>query len=176
MKHISILAISFFLMSFAGAASADMHGDHSMMPSPEMPQADVSSKRIGFGVQSSLTGLGGLSLVLDQPKYHIDFLFGFSDAANTTNLELGGRFLYHLKQSDRADFSLGGGLGINSINVDGPGDATILDLEIVFQIRAFLTEAVALSATGGIAVRAADGDGVVAGGQAIGAAGIVYYF
>jgi len=149
--------------------------------------------RIGVGYAAMLGGpiatLGGLgtlfgggpagvSGVYDAGMFHFEGMLFFMDPGGSadTTLGLGGRFWYHLSASSAADFSIGGGLGYVSQDAPGPGKADIVFIDLGAQIRAFVVSNVALSATLGLSIRAADGDGFVFGGQPVGALGIHYYF
>ena len=120
----------------------------------------------------ALSGFGGLQLLYQTPKYHIDGLISFFDEADTT-VSLGGRFFYHLRQSDKADISLGAGLGFSRVD---DADIDVLHFEAVSQIRVFLAPEVAISATFGLALQTLDGDSVGLGTDLLGSAGITYFF
>ena len=76
-----------------------------------------------------------------------------------------------------SDFSIGGGLGIQSQNNPDPaGRDTNLFLEPSFQIRAFIASNVALSFTGGISIGTIDASEVRILGDFNGGAGVHYYF
>ena len=149
----------------------------------------------GVGAEVQLSGLGGLSANYDAGKFHVGGFIGFSDPAgpNNTTVDVGGRFFFHVASTAMSDFSVGGGLGIES-GYDDPGDPmstrhTFLFLEPSFQIRAFIASNVALSFTGGIEIGTVDASEVrILGGSATGnvngatlgnvtgEAGIHYYF
>jgi hypothetical protein len=149
----------------------------------------------GVGAEFQLSGLGGLSANYDAGKFHAGGFIGFSDPAgpNNTTVDVGGRFFFHVASTAMSDFSIGGGLGIES-GYDNPGNPmstrhTFLFLEPSFQIRAFIASNVALSFTGGIEIGTVDASEVrVIGGSATGnvnggalgnvtgEAGIHYYF
>jgi hypothetical protein len=96
-----------------------------------------------------------------------------------TDLGLGGRLLWVMHQSSSADFSLGGGLGVLHIDVDGDDDSvTDFHLEAVAQLRAFIVENVALSTSFGFGVNLQDrrDDSFGFGGLLLGNAGLIYFF
>jgi hypothetical protein len=137
---------------------------------------------IGIGAEFQLSGIGGLSANYDVGKFHVGGFFGFFDAkgpANTT-VDVGGRFFYHLASTAQSDFSLGGSVGIQSINNPQPGDPNNRDtnvfIEPSFQIRMFIVPNVALSFTGGVEIGAADASELNLTGNIIGEGGIHYYF
>jgi len=136
----------------------------------------------GVGAEFQLSGIGGLSANYDTGKFHVGGFLGFFDPAgvNNTTVDIGGRFFFHIASTAMSDFSIGGGLGIQSIYAN-PGNAgsnrlTNLFIEPSFQIRAFLASNVALSFTGGIEIGTVDASEVNVTGNISGEAGIHYYF
>ena len=133
---------------------------------------------IGVGAEFQISGIGGLSANYDAGKFHVGGFLGFFDPAggDNTTVDLGARFFFHVHSTAMPDFSLGGGLGIQSAH-NGVGNRTTnLFLEPSFQIRAFLASNVALSFTGGIEIGAVDASEVNITGAISGEAGIHYYF
>jgi hypothetical protein len=132
---------------------------------------------IGVGAEFEISDLGGVSVNYDAGKFHLGGFLGFRDPGGADNdvLEIGGRFFYHIAATASSDFSLGGGLGIQSQNTAG-GRNTNLFLEPGFQIRAFIVPNVALSFTGGISIGLVDAEGVELTGDFNGVAGVHYYF
>lgn len=137
---------------------------------------------VGVGAEFELSNLGGLSANYDAGKFHVGGFIGFFDPAGTNNtvVDIGGRFFFHVASTAMSDFSVGGGLGIESA-YDQPGDPnsnrhTDLFLEPSFQIRAFIASNVALSFTGGISIGTIDASQVRITGDFNGNAGIHYYF
>jgi hypothetical protein len=132
---------------------------------------------IGVGAEFEISNLGGVSVNYDAGKFHLGGFLGFNDPPGGDNdvFEIGGRFFYHIAATASSDFSLGGGLGIQSSNTAG-GRNTNLFLEPGFQIRAFIASNVALSFTGGFSIGAGDASGIVIDGQVTGVAGVHYYF
>jgi len=142
---------------------------------------------IGVGAEYQLNGIGGVSVNYDAGAFHVGGSMGFGDPAgpNNTVFQLAGRFYYHVHHSAFADFGLGGSLGFSSEPVMGGNRNTLVYLEPGFEIRAFLSSNVALSATGGIVIGVADADGVGITGSTVGGSagfglgggvGIHYYF
>jgi len=88
------------------------------------------------------------------------------------------------------DFGVGGSVGLNSVPVGATDRDNLVFIEPSFQIRWFPATNLALSFAGGIVIGVADANGVVIGGQTVGAnevggpgtvgvaagAGIMYYF
>jgi hypothetical protein len=140
---------------------------------------------IGVGAEYQLSGTGGVSMIYDAGLFHIGGALGFDDPAgpNNTTFSLDGEFYYHVHHSAFADFSIGGSLGVASVpapTMMAPtARATDVYLQPGFQIRAFLSSNVALSASAGIVIGVVDASGVTISGQNVGAAGgvgIHYYF
>ena len=132
---------------------------------------------IGVGAELQLSNLGGVSVNFDAGKFHVGGFLGFDDPAGADNdtIDVGARFFYHVASTAMSDFSVGGGLGIESANSMG-GRNTSLFLEPSFQIRAFVVSNVALSFTGGISIGAIDASRVRIVGDFTGTAGVHYYF
>jgi hypothetical protein len=139
---------------------------------------------IGVGAEYQMNGLGGLSVVYDGGIFHVGGMLGYNDppADNDTVFQLAGEFYYHVHHSAFADFGLGGSLGFNSVPVAVMGRTqrnTEVYFEPGFQIRAFLSSNVALSATAGLVIGRVDADRFAITGSNFGAAGgvgIHYYF
>lgn len=134
---------------------------------------------IGVGAEFQISGIGGLSVNYDTGKFHVGGFLGFFDpaGADNTTVDIGGRFFWHIASTAMSDFSLGGGIGVQSLSRQPPlSRLTSLFLEPGFQIRAFLASNVALSFTGGIEIGAVDASEVNITGAISGEAGIHYYF
>lgn len=138
---------------------------------------------IGVGAETDIAArVGGLSVNYNTESFHVGGMLGFADIADTTDTSsftIGGRGYYHIASTSASDFGLGGGLYLRHTKFDLPGDDDTTDelvLDLGFQIRAFITNEVALSFSGGINIGAADADGVILGGSLTGGAGVHYYF
>tara|TARA_R110002096_G_scaffold434832_1_gene658035 strand:- start:13638 stop:14114 length:477 start_codon:yes stop_codon:yes gene_type:complete len=134
--------------------------------------AEPQATAFGIGGQLALSGFGGVQVVYNTDTFHIDGLVSFFDEVNTT-ISLGGRYFYHFNRSERADFSFGAGLGFTHIN---DVDIDVLHFEAVGQIRVFLTPAVVMSTTFGVALQSLDVDAVGLGTDLLGGTGISYLF
>jgi len=172
MTKTSLLA-SIFVLAAAGAA-----------------HAGGQAGSLGVGAEYQLNGIAGISLSYDAGKFDVGGVLGYHDPAggNNSTFEVGGRFFYHLHSTAMADFGVGAELGIASVPFFmGMGTTTRrtdVYLDPGFQIRLFLASNVAISATAGLLIGAADaadanpGDphqtGVDINGQIIG--GLHYYF
>lgn len=144
--------------------------------------AGGSKGSLGVGAESTLSGVGGLSLDYDAGLFHVGGFLSFVDdeGDNNTDIGIGGRFYYHLHSTANSDFGLGGNLGIVFDNDPTPppdgSSNTLLYLEPALQIRAFVATNVALSFSAGLSLGLADASGVALTGHLNGAAGVHYYF
>src|SRR5262249_27666133 len=101
---------------------------------------------IGVGAEFQLSGLGGISANYDAGRFHVGGFFGLTDPAggDNTEVDIGGRFFFHLASTATSDFSLGGTIGIGSRQNPGPAPTdTLLFIEPGFQIRMFVVPNVA---------------------------------
>ena len=181
MRRISLVAV-FGLVLVLGSTSASAQ---EAAGSYEATSSDSSEGQgLGVGVEATLTGLSGAALVYDAGAIRIDGVLGISSRGNT-DFFLAGRFWYVLHAGDRSDISIGGGLGIQEnggIRNGGSDDIHIIDtldfhVEAGAQIRAFITNNVALSASGGFGVIIDEGDEFLGfGGQLLGTMGVTYFF
>ncbi|HYQ45675.1 MAG TPA: hypothetical protein VER11_27065, partial [Polyangiaceae bacterium] len=96
-----------------------------------------------------------------------------------------GRFFFPLHRSQYADFSVGPGIGFEHVTHDPDGDgpngrvsSNPIHLEGAAQIRAFVVQNVALSATAGVGLKLNnDNDNsATIGGQLGGSLGVTYFF
>jgi len=134
---------------------------------------------LGAGAEFDLGGVGGVSLNYDGGIFHAGGAVGYADAPGDENtlINIAGRFYYHLHSTASSDFGVGGGLGLQFANPPGPdNDTTAMFIQIGMQIRAFISTNVALSASGGLVVGAADAEGLALTGETFGSFGIHYYF
>ena len=140
--------------------------------------AGGSEGSLGVGAEFQLSGLGGMSANYDLGQFHVGGFLGFDDdaGADNTNVDIGGRFYYHLHSTAMSDFSLGGSMGVGLRGGPGDSDATIVFLEPGIQTRAFIASNVALSFTAGLSLGIADAEGVDVTGQVNAIAGVHYYF
>ena len=125
----------------------------------------------------SVGGIGLASMNYDAGTFHVGAFLGFADGGDDddTDYALGGRFWFHMHSGSMSDFSVGGNLGM--VSVDGVRDrTTLMFLEPGIQIRLFPASNVALSFTAGLAIGLVDAEGFGIGGQPTGAAGVHYYF
>lgn len=159
MKKIFLVAM--FVLASAGTASAG-----------------GQPGSFGVGAEFQISGIGGLSVNYDAGRFHAGGFLGFFDPDGPENtVDIGGRFFFHVASTATSDFSVGGSLGIQSLDPGPPDDrATNLFIEPSFQIRAFIATNVALSFSGGIEIGALDASEVNITGNITGEAGIHYYF
>jgi hypothetical protein len=169
-------------LSYAFAAALALVAAAGTAQAQETAPAAPARGGLGVGVASMLRGPSGLNVVFDGGRWHADAILGIAGddggvGGGGTAIDLGARGWFHLHSGTNADFSLGGGLGFQMIDPDGPGEsANGITIDIGAQIRAFLTSNVALSAFGGLAVLAGDFDGFALDGQPVGALGLTYFF
>ena len=132
---------------------------------------------LGAGVGS---GVGGASVNYDASVFHVGGFLGFRDGGGNddTDYTFGARFYYHLHETTMSDFSVGGMIGFFSLDDRGaaPERQTLLFFEPGVQIRAFVSNNVALSFSTGISFGLVDADGASLGGQFVAQGGIHYYF
>ncbi len=141
----------------------------------------------GLGVDLPLTDqfltqpTGWLSFVYDTGSLHFDIMGQFFDVENAeTVIGVGGRLYYTVHRSSYADFSLGGGLFVIHTSDDTVDDSfNDIGLEFGPKIRFFITPAVALHSTFGLAVFLADENktdefGLI--GRLGGTFGLTYFF
>ncbi len=141
-------------------------------------QAGGQPGSLGVGAEFQLSGVGGLSLNYDTGSFHVGGFVGLDDAEgdDNTEIEIGGRFYYHVHSTASSDFSIGGSLGVLSDPVGPDERDTLLFIEPTLQIRSFITSNVALSFTAGFSIGAADASDLVITGDLVGLAGVHYYF
>lgn len=162
-RTLSYAAVAVFALALGGSAA----------------RADEAARagNVGVGYAAMLDGPNGLNFVYDGGRWHADAILGFSNSdGGGSELGIAARGWFHLHHTTSADFSIGGGLGFIHQNPPGPGSRDTTDIELGFQIRAFITSNVALGAFGGLAVLAGDGDGVHLGAQPLGDLSLTYYF
>jgi hypothetical protein len=162
-KNISLAAI-FVLASAAPALAGGKEGT------------------VGVGAEVGLNGLtGGASVNYDAGPFHVGGFLGFQDGNmdDDTDYTLGARFYYHVHDTTMSDFSVGVMVGFFSrddqnVMVDNRNSEVYF--EPGAQIRAFISNNVALSFTAGISFGLADANGAGLGAQLQGVAGVHYYF
>jgi hypothetical protein len=154
-----------------------------VLVSAGVAEAGGKEGTVGVGAEAGITNdLGGFSLNYDAGKFHVGGFVGFSNGSgdNDADYNLGGRFFYHVHTTVTTDLGLGLNLGLNSI--DGQGlmndeRDTFMVIEPALQIRAFVTNNVALSFTAGISFAITDPNtSIILNGQINALAGVHYYF
>lgn len=137
---------------------------------------------IGAGAEFGLNGLtGGASANYDAGKFHVGGFLGFFDDGgdDDTDYTFGARFYYHVHESSLSDFGVGGAVGFFSQDHRGMPPLerdTLLFFEPGIQIRAFISNNVALSFTAGISFGLVDAGGAQINGQFNALGGVHYYF
>jgi hypothetical protein len=167
------------VLSFASIASAQ-----------ELPEGHGP----GIGIEQNLGGITGATFVYDAGTFHIDVLLGLDhisrNGPDSTGLGIAGRFFYVAHKMERADFGIGGGIGILRTEL-GDAHETNIELEAAAQIRVFVAPNVVALASLGLSIVTADNgslpDGPIApggngdtqiglGGQLFGGFGVTYFF
>jgi hypothetical protein len=143
------------------------------------PEGDVragSGGGLGVGVHAMLLGAVGPAVVYDTGVFHIEGLLAFASNGET-QIDVGGRFWYHVHSSQAADFSLGGGLGVQSIDPEGDVEGTTdIEIDAGVQVRVFLVPNVSLSASAGLGIITGDADFLALTGDLTGDTGLTYFF
>ena len=170
-------------LSFALVAALALVAAAGTAQAQETAPVATTRGGLGVGAAAMLRGPSGLNVVYDAGRWHADAILGIAGDAGGgpggggTTFDLGVRGWFHLHQGNNSDFSLGGGLGFQMSDPDGPADSTtVTTIDIGAQIRAFVTSNVALSAFGGLAVLTGDLDGFALDGQPVGILGLTYFF
>jgi hypothetical protein len=170
-------------LSFALVAAIGMVAAAGTAQAQETAAAVPARGGLGLGAATMLRGPSGLNVVYDAGRWHADAILGIAgdDAGGPggggTSIGLGARGWFHLHSGANSDFSLGGGIGFQMEDPDGPAESSnAITIDIGAQIRAFITSNVAISAFGGLAVLAGDADGFALDGQPVGLLGLTYYF
>ena len=159
-KRIAIIAAVIALVALGGTTAS----------AQAQEQESSAQTGIGIGAEAMLTGLVGGAFVYDAGAWHVDVLANVVDTGDAV-LSAAGRFFFVLHNGGRADFSVGGGLGIRD------AAETEFHIEGGAQIRVFLVSNVALSTTVGLGMVLDDGEDPFAlGGQLTGTAGLTYFF
>ena len=133
---------------------------------------------IGVGAEFEIRGAGGVSANYDAGRFHVGGFLGYFDpqGPNNSEIDVGGRFFYHIASTASSDFGVGGVLGFQSVPNAAGNRQTFLIIEPGFQIRTFIVPNVALSFTVGMEIGAADASELNITGNIIGQGGIHYYF
>jgi hypothetical protein len=147
---------------------------------------------IGVGAAAFLSGVAGPEVVYDQPKFHIEGLLGFrsqkpgnqADPPTQTILQFGVRGWYHVSRGVNSDFSLGGGVGVQTFSGTGVSQ-TATSFEPGIQARVFLTPNFTLHVISGLSFTFGDNvtginngaiRGIALAPQFLGGFGFAYFF
>jgi hypothetical protein len=147
-------------------------------------QTARTARGIGVGAEATLTGIVGGTFVYDAEAFHIDALLGGEFRPGYSAVAVAGRFFFPVHRSRFADFSLGPGVGLQHVSNDPDGDgpngrvsSNPIHLEGAAQIRAFIVENIALSASAGLGMVLTKGNNTATiGGQLGGSFGVTYFF
>jgi hypothetical protein len=157
-----------------------------MSPPPQSSSASSSGGGvIGIGAVEWLSPfVTGGEFVYDTSPFHIEAALGFAHAsqngASGSNFDIGVAGWYHLAKGANADFSIGGGAGLQYTSAPGAGNSqTLFALEPGIEARAFLSQNFALTFRAGFAITFGDNNAATTislGGQGSGQFGFVYFF
>jgi hypothetical protein len=154
----------------------------ALLLGPAVARADgPTATGFGIGIESTLTGLAGPSFVYQADRFHIVGIVGYHDHGAASEMDLAGRFWWSVSATAASDFAIGGGIGIQNVDL-GPESETDIHLEAGAELRAFLAPNFALSAALGLAVQTGDdppggdADEYLLGGQLVGTLGLTYFF
>lgn len=150
---------------------------------PSAPE-EAPSARFGVGMSTGLTltagatPIGALSLTYDARTYRVEAITSLTVVQDErTQVIAGLRGLYPLHGSETADISIGATAAAFLVLAERAPDNKNALLELNLQIRAFLTEQVALTGLAGVGLILGDGPtAALVGGQLSGALGLTYYF
>lgn len=154
--YLSLLVASLLTVAMPTSARAQTS------PPPPITAFGSGGSGIGVGAAAFISGVAGVEVVYDQPKWHAEGLFGFNSTRSgvtgapqntTTRFQVGARGWYHVHTGVSSDFSLGGGIAIDTFSVGGTNaSATTTSVEPGMQARVFLTPNFDLHATAGLSL------------------------
>jgi hypothetical protein len=191
----SLLAGLLVCLVAANASAQDSTPPPAAPMASSPPPASTSSGGgvIGVGATTFLapsTGnipgpVAGAEFVYDMPVFHIEGVLGFlhnSPAVgdSSTFVSFGVAGWYHLAKGNMADFSIGGGAGLQYASIPAPGNSsTGFTLEPGAEARVFLSPNFALSARVGFAITFGDNNAdtnFLLNGQTTGGLAFTYFF
>jgi hypothetical protein len=176
----------FTLVSFLALAAFSIVASAAQAQGTSTAVGATSSRGRGIGIgavqmlESDRTNFL-LSYGENGGRFHIDGLFGMSrnidgNDNDNTRVNFGARFWYHIHAASFADFSMGGGLLVDTFRTNDRFTDFLFDLGA--QIRAFIVPNVALIGSVGLGLNFRDGesDQMTIGGKTLGSVGIAYFF
>jgi hypothetical protein len=157
---------------------AALSGTAAAQEGEPAPVASGGGEAHGFGVgaEAILSGPAGIAVAYDMGRLRFGGLFAFSDSGGMGDpggVLFGGRIFLPIHRHAAADLSVGGGA---ALALDNDNDTTVIYIEGLGQIRAFIVQSVAVQASAGLVIATADGDDISATGQVLGTIGVIYYF
>jgi hypothetical protein len=183
-----VLALAF---AAAGLVVAAVPSSALAQPGGSIADAGNTSGGAGIGVGAAafLSGVAGPEVVYDQSRFHIEGLLGFrsvkpgnqANPPTQTTLQFGVRGWYHLSRGVNSDFSVGGGVGVQTFSGTGVSQ-TATALEPGIQARVFLTPNFTLHVTSGLSFTFGDNvnggatRGIALATQFLGGFGFAYFF
>jgi hypothetical protein len=171
------LVSAVFACSIVGAFAGVAQAQAEPAPAASRTMGSPSHGPIGLGGIVYLANVPGLSLVYDGGPWHVDTMLGIS-GTTPNDLQLGGRFWWHLSTAAAADFSAGGGVSYQRLGGQGMMAATNnVFIELGGMIRIFLVQNVALGTAAGVVIGTADASGYSIGpANLVGSASLHYFF
>jgi hypothetical protein len=140
---------------------------------------------IGVGAVEFLTLVTGGQFVYDMSAFHIEALLGYNHTSNANNggssslFDFGVAGWYHLARGANADFSIGGGVGLEYNAPIGGNSSTAFVIEPGAEGRVFLSPNFALSGRVGVSITTGDNNTptqISILGQRTAAFGFTYFF
>lgn len=179
MNKILVLGL---LSSLAATAPAYAQDGDSSVTTDSGGGGGGGGRGLGAQIEASFVvpnGTGGSAgLVYDLGDFRFGGGLSLALVENRdTNFGIGLSGFYALHRTRSADFSIGGGIGLNYLD-PGPGDGQVRVLfEFGAQIRAFIVQNVALMAGLGLGLSVGDGGFQFGlGGRLVGNLGVAYFF
>ena len=177
---LSIATLACVLMLPLASAQAEQENNKLERHAPEDGRGFGFGAEMGFGtIFGSPGSLGALAAVYDFGKFYVQGLATVTVTDNGPPDAFGGgaRFYYILNQRQRADFAVGGGVGLIATNAIGNNTNLGIVIDGGFQTRIFIVPAVSFNLTAGLVAQVIDGGSFFSStGRLTGAAGFTYFF
>jgi hypothetical protein len=155
-------------------------------PAAASSSSSMGGGAIGIGAEAFLSGLNGAEFVYDTSMFHIEAILGYQHISQANNggssseFQFGVAGWYHLARGSNADFSIGGGVGLDYHSPMAPaGSFTTFAIEPGAEARFFFSPNFAINARVGFAITTGDNNQPTAfaiNGQETGGLGFTYFF